>query len=75
MYNSTQDTQWSQKTKHRDISTISIEDFMTDVTSKLQPPKLECNKPVSHLDDMYQGIQIVGGHDKTISLCVVAPSA
>ena len=43
-------------------------------TSKLQPPQLKGDKAVANLNDMDEGIEVVGGHDETVTLSVAPPS-
>lgn len=47
----------------------------SNCTSELQTPQLESDQPVADLDEVDQGIEVVGSQNETVSGAVVAPSA
>lgn len=45
------------------------------LTSELQAPQLEGDQAVADLDEVHQGVEVVGGQDEAVPGAVVAPSA
>lgn len=44
------------------------------LTPELEPPELEGDQAVTHLDHVYEGVEVVGGHDEAVSLLYVTPA-
>lgn len=44
-------------------------------TSELQTPQLESDQPVADLNEVDQGVEVVGGQNEAVSRIVVSPSA
>lgn len=45
------------------------------LTPELQPPQLEGDQAVADLDNVHQGVEVVGGQDEAVSCGVVSPAA
>ena len=45
------------------------------LTSELQPSELKGDEAVADLDEVHQGVQVVGGQDEAVPGAEVAPSA
>ena len=43
-------------------------------TSEFQPPELKSDEAVSHLDDVHQSVESVGGEDEEVPTGIPAPS-
>ena len=44
-------------------------------TPELEPSELKRHEAVAELDDVYERIEIVGGHDEAVALCHRPPAA
>lgn len=44
------------------------------LTPELEPPELEGDQAVTHLDHVYEGVEVVRGHDEAVSLLYVTPA-